>query len=326
MLDLNNLPTNQKSIRQVFYGNASTVGTSWVAWVKPRGINFIRIVCIGGGGGGGGGFAGTTTVGTAGGGGGGASGAMAARIFPAFVLPDVLYVSVGIGGAGGAVSANGTSGIASYVALTESTTPANNVLLYAVAGPFGSAAAAGGNAGTATAGPSTPNAIAALLGFGYGTLTTSIGVAGSSGSSGRTNGTAGLTVTLSTTGIILTGGCGGGGYASAANTAGADGGSFVVPANDIFPALIGGTGGLSTGTAGENGSNGVQINKLLYFMGGTGGGGAGQGATGNTGLSGGAGGAGAYGCGGGGGGGGFTGSTGGRGGKGGDGLVIINAW
>ena len=58
MLDFNNLPTNQKVDRQVFYANTPSSGTqNWVAWLKPRGVNFIKILCLAGGGGGGGGNA-----------------------------------------------------------------------------------------------------------------------------------------------------------------------------------------------------------------------------------------------------------------------------
>ena len=99
MLDLRYFQ-NQNSNVQTFT-NAGT----WVTWQKPRGAKYVNILCIGAGGGGGGGFqvaSGTKT----GGAGGGGAGLVRAQ-FQASILPDIMYVQTGIGGAGGVGGATG---------------------------------------------------------------------------------------------------------------------------------------------------------------------------------------------------------------------------
>ena len=82
----------------------------------------VRIMCIAGGGGGGSGHSSNTT-GSRGGGGGGGSSAISIVTIPAYVLPDRLYISCGIGGKGGdanpaAGTANlGSDGVRSYVCI-----------------------------------------------------------------------------------------------------------------------------------------------------------------------------------------------------------------
>ena len=98
MLDTGHLPLNTKFDQQIFSANAAANGVGWHSWRKPRGVSFIQFFCLGGGGGGGGGFAGA--VGAAAAGGGGGASAQSSIIFPAHLLPDVLYISVGYGGAG----------------------------------------------------------------------------------------------------------------------------------------------------------------------------------------------------------------------------------
>jgi len=66
------------------------------------------------------------------GGGGGGSSAQSIALFPAAFLPDVLSISVGVGGAGG----SGGSGIASYVSVIENTT-VNHLLMQATGGTGG---------------------------------------------------------------------------------------------------------------------------------------------------------------------------------------------
>ena len=120
MLDLGNIPSQTKAIQQIFYAGAPTVATSWQVWNKPRGVSFIHLFVLGGGGGGGGGVLGAAS--TAAGGGGGASSTQTSMIIPAFALPDVLYVSVGVGGAGGAggaAGASGSAGVASIVSISN---------------------------------------------------------------------------------------------------------------------------------------------------------------------------------------------------------------
>lgn len=156
MLDVFNLPSSTITNQQIFNAQTPTVGTSWQVWNKPRGCNFVHILMIGAGGGGAGGVAGAAGVGR--GGAGGGSGAVASVIIPSFMLPDVLFVSVGKGGTGGAPT--GGNGIASYVCINPDTT-AQNVLLFAGAGGGSVTAGTGGTAGGATAIASLP-----LIGIG----------------------------------------------------------------------------------------------------------------------------------------------------------------
>ena len=323
MLDLNHLPTNSKVDRQIFYANSPVSGdaSTAVVWTKPRGVNFIRILCLGGGGGGGAGWRGAVNVSS--GGGGGGSSSQSIINFPAWFLPDILYVVVGYGGAGGPIDTNGSAGINSYVLINNNGITGTNVLCSGTRGTGGFPAGGAGAAGTTQ---TIGNIFVSIMGQAYSTLVTNRGISGQAGGTGGSSGVGGTNLALPTTGLIVTGGCGGGAYASAINSAGGVGGT-ISPSVVPYPNQPIAAAGTSAGTAGANGSNGVQaMPNLPFFYGGSGGGGAGQGATGNAGLTGGSGGKGAYGCGGGGGGGGFTGCTGNTGGDGGDGLVIITSW
>ncbi|MFM7851054.1 MAG: hypothetical protein ACKO96_03860, partial [Flammeovirgaceae bacterium] len=103
--------------------------------------HMIRITCIAGGGGGGSGYNGSPGCGGAGGG----SSAISIATIPAYALPDRLYVSSGIGGAGAtAPSANtatlGSDGIRSYVSIAQDTGVIYTVC-YADSGKAGTGAA-----------------------------------------------------------------------------------------------------------------------------------------------------------------------------------------
>ena len=325
MLDILHLPNSSRANQQIFYAATPTAGTNWQTWLKPRGVSFVQFFVLGGGGGGGAGA--VPASGSAGGGGGGSS-AQCTLLFPAWALPDVLYISVGSGGAGGNASA-GAAGIASYVTIYPATT-VNYVLCQANGGGGGGA----GNTTTAgslgAAGTVTPIASGPLAGLGFpawGQAATNInliGQVGGAGGIGTGTGAAGTAVFINGgtslangTGLLVTGGAGGGGLGSATNS----GGAITVPTTEVvFPPHPGGAAGTGTGS-GANGLNGYQaIPKLLLFYGGSGGGTSGL----TAGGSGGNGGRGGYGSGGGGGGGAIT--TRSLGGAGGDGQVIATAW
>jgi hypothetical protein len=300
MIDYNNLPNIDNNI-SIFYAIGSA---TWQTWVKPKGCKFVYILVIGGGGGGGGGQSGTG-VGRTGGGGGGSSG-MNKGMFMANTIPDILYINVGYGGAGGVPNSNGSSGSFSYISVLPNTT-AINVLLVSnsttVPGA-GNANGVGGSTGGAVVNTNQILSYTSVNLFGTGQNGTSGGInTGGNGSA--------LTPTSP-----LTGGAGGGG-SSAANANGTGGN---VNTGGVFPTLLGGAaGGTNRGTDGFIGSFPNKSNVLrnaFIFTGGSGGGANGAGIGGN-------GGNGAFGCGGGGGG---AGTTGGSGGKGGDGLVIIISW
>lgn len=153
-----NYPTPQGANVQIFYTTED--------WVKPQGASFVWFTLIGAGGGGG----------TAGGAGGG-SGAVTNFMGPAFLMPDILRVSIGSGGvgatgAGGAttivyqqkdgtgytlLTANGGSGGNTATGATASTGTA-----FTAMGFFQSVA--GQNGSTNTSGYSTPSTTTFLSG------------------------------------------------------------------------------------------------------------------------------------------------------------------
>lgn len=284
---------------------------------------------IGGGGGGGSGRAHTTAGITTTGGGGGGSSSITNGFFPANLLPDILYIQVGVGGAGGGgqtTSTNGSPGLSgtlSYVSI-QPTTNSNSVLIAS-----GNAAAGGGDGGLAA---STPTVNGGTAGQAFSrTLGSSTGILNYLGIINSSNGetgaqsafgtpTASNNVSLS---FPISAGAGGAGT----TTAQFAGGNIL--SLGIIPQISGGIGG------GGNGNNGFSnlvpslnssIQFPFFFTGGAGGG-----STINASSStvGGDGGNGSYGSGGGGGGAVVKTASprlSGAGGRGGDGLIIINCW
>lgn len=301
MLDVLNLPKPQNGYIDYFSGDAPTVGittTSWRTWEKPRGISMIHITCFGGGSGGGGGI----SVNQQGGGGGG-SGGQTTLLIPAHVLPDILYVSPGRGGAGATVfNSPGSRGTGSYVSIAPST-----AAIYVACYANGSDGAAGGNIGGDPAGVAAQQqALMSFQGFFF-------PLAGQRGSTGASS------ITYPTTGLLLSAGAAGGPGGSF--TSNGFGGNITAPTQSsirFFSDVPGGADG-----TGVPGSNGISLFQPLLSTGGAGGGG--RGATGIA-LNG-SGGNGGFGSGGGGVGnaGGFI-NAGTRGGNGGDGLVIIQCF
>lgn len=303
MIDLLHLPEPDE--RTVWFPGqgASTNTTGWRVWTKPRGVSMVSILAIGSGGGGGGG-AGNISGSTAGGGSSGGGAAMAKMLFPAWVLPDKLYVlsvSGGLGGDGGSSGNAGTAGIAgaaSMVSIYPDTT-AGNLLVTTLNGGNGGnqgTTSAGGGVGTA---PTAPSSTSAPLGQ---MACTQLFTQGTSMRPGAT----GAATSFQPIEIISRG-IGGGGKTTGA---GGVGGGYSAVASTLLGAVPGGTA-----ETGEDASSGFILAGIHY--GGCGGGGnnLGVGGRGGNGV--------AWGTGGGGGGGGLTG---GRGGDGGPGLVIIASW
>jgi hypothetical protein len=265
--------------------------TTWDIYHVPKNARELFILCVGAGGSGGNGF--TRTAGTAGGGGGGGGGGLFSRLWiPTILLPNVLYITAGIG-------RQGFAGGESYVSLAQSTT-APNTLLRASGGGLGGSGSAGGagTAGTAPGSVTTTSGIWAVLGL-------PLFQAGSAGSAGGAQtGAVGVAVTW---GAIspASGGAGGAGCTTTDFAGGA-----ITSSNELFPNIPGGTAAGGFGGAGMK-----QLTFPFRNSGGAGGGSNNSGVGGN-------GGDGGYGCGGGGGG---AGATGGTGGKGGDGFVMILA-
>jgi len=312
---------DERRSHQVFY---STGTASWQVWQKPASCRFVYMLCIGGGGGGGAGRR-NPGVATCGGGGGGCS-SITRMMVPAIFLPDVLYIQVGAGGAGGDgdatnIQSDGASGNLSYISVQPNSTAVNIICQSgnAAAGggiggrSNGSIASSGGSAGTAWTAATT------ILEFAY--FRSTIGRIGAN--AGNTT-VPPSNITVSATGVPLTGGAGGGG--TSAGTATENGGS--INASKLNPAISGGLADSATNANGKAGfslmipTNSGKTPTPMFFTGGSGGG-----STTTAGANGGDGGDGAYGCGGGGGGASNeTGVPAGDGGKGGDGLVIITCF
>jgi len=277
----------------------SISGNSWQSWTKPAGCSWIYMYIQAAGGGGGRPANGSVSVG----GGGGGSGGTTRMLIPAFMVPDILYVRPGTGGAGGtSASQAGVNGTISYVSLQPDI---NNAYILAAqtAGQGGAASTTGGTAGFA--GTTTPAMVGVSL------FTTAAGIIGGAGAS-ATNGN-GVDITQTTSTLTTPGSGGGNGTGS--------GGAIINAV--VFPTL-------AAAASGQNGREGFQKSAIIQpglksfpmiFSGGSGGGGI------TTAASAGSGGNASYGGGGGGGGGGTNaGSTSGNGGNGGDGFVLIGAF
>lgn len=305
MIDVSNLISDDV-YTQVFHANSDTATNYWQTWDKPKGVNFIYFFLLGGGAGGG---AGAVGVGTARrGGGGGGSGGYYSALIPAALVPDRLYVQVGVGGKGG-TTGNGTAGSTSRVSF-QPATGAGNILFASE----NAAALPGQSTGTAGNGATIFTQTLGILG-GFALSVSSSDNFGLAGTGGGLNtggdGFSGLTYG------IAGGGCGGGG-ASNTDLSGSGGTIFQM---GFIPNVFGGFSG--TTINGENGFVSMTPSTSLYtknpfFSTGGAGGGA------NAISEGGKGGNGGYGCGGGGGGAGGTAR--GLGGDGGNGFVIISSW
>lgn len=307
MLDFSHIPSQYPNADvQVFVGTSS--GSSQrIAWTKPRGKTMGHILLVGCGGNGGNGVVGANSL--AGGGGGGGSGGQTSIRFPLWAIPDTLFISLVVGGA----YQNSSISIA-----PDATIITNNVLIQAGAG------AAGGNGTTVPAGGSAGAAAGVQSGtfMPLGWQWIQQALAGQAGSAGGTT-TSGSSVTLPTTGLLVTGGTSGAGLPAAA-AQGNSGGNF--NGGGIFPSRTGGWFQAVATLPGIAGDSGQQPTpSVLLFYGGLGGGSSHGSATG-AGLFGGNGGDGAPGCGGGGGGACLTGGVAGVGGKGGPAFCIITCW
>jgi hypothetical protein len=306
-VDLMNRPPSARADVQIF--TANSLNQNWQTWVKPVGMTMTYMLSIAGGGGGGGGFT-RVAGGNGSGGGGGACSGTARLIAPAFFLPNVLYVQVGVGGTGGAASVAGVNGSNSYVSLGHSSAAPNVILASGTNAPGGGGAGSAGAVGAAGSIPTiATNTTAQQIGQWFAT----VGLIGSTG--GSQNGGVGTSVTAWGA-IPMSPGAGGGGctttnFAGGGQTAAATVDwnvlNFTTTANELAAAGVAG-GGI--------GSPGIMQWTPFFMTGGAGGG------TSNTAAAG-SGGHGGIGCGGGGGG---AGATGGQGGDGGNGMVIIVSW
>jgi hypothetical protein len=309
MLDMFHM-SPQVSDQQIFYGTQAATGVGWQVWNKPRGKKMAHILLVGCGGNGGTGAIGANS--TAAGGGGGGSGSQTSMICPIYALPDILFLSLPGAGVGGAA--------VSYVQTKPGTEVQHSVIRASGGGNGGNGS--GATAGAAGAAGAAASAAAMCAGSGIGTYTT---LGGQAGIIAGTN-VAGGNLTIPTTGLIVTGGTGGGGLPAAAAT-GTNAGGFTVPAApSYFPPHLGGQGSATATNPAASGNPGfMNLFGVLYSFGGTGGASTHGTATG-AGLQQSSGGNGGPGAGGGGMGGALTGSAAGQTGKGGASFCIITCW
>jgi len=260
----------------------------------------VQIICIGAGGGGAPGRSGPSS-GFVWGGSGGASGGITKLTIPAFIIPDIIYVQVGVGGRGGigVASSNGTIGTkgTDSVVSISATTTSTSVICIAPGGntpALSTDASSGAGAITSTTYTNT-NSPFITSGI-YSFESTIIG---------KKSGTDLSINALSSS--VLTGGAAGGS-------------SVTYLGGSVFSASALLLTNLSASPIqdGTSGPNGYGILSPIFC--GTGGAG-GNGNNSTAGVFGGNGGNGFIGCGGGGGGGATT--RGGNGGNGGDGIVFI---
>ena len=313
MLDLSHIPAGFNSTDvQVFTGLGTAAGECWQTWQKPRGKKMIDILLIGKGGNGGNGAIGSNS--NAAGGGGGGSGSQTRLIMPLHLLPDVLYLSL--------AGQSATTTLASYISIAPrlaagaGAPTANDTLMIANGGGNG------GNASGATAGAvGAAGAIATAATMPLGWMF-ALALAGQAGIIGGVA-VSGANLSLPVTGLLVTGGTGGGGLPGSGAT-GTNGGN--ITGAGVFPSIIGGQGSATATLPAESGRPGFRpIPNLPYFLGGTGGASTHGTATGG-GLVQSSGGNGQPGCGGGASGGALTGSAAGVVGQGGPAICIITVY
>jgi len=276
---------NSTSNTQIFQN-----GGTWQTWIKPRNAKMVSFFVLGAGAGGGGGFQAAT--GNKSGGSGGGTAGYIKLVVQASLIPDILYILPGTGGAGGIGGASptaGTSATKSFVSLIPDTTSISNIVCTS-----GNVAATGGPAGSTIA-PTigvaeTIGTSANAVFLNLGNFVANAGINGGIGAL--------INASNSTFASFTVAGSGGGGTGT--------GGGFTVSTGNRFPVIA----GTPINTKGSDGA--IFYTPFLTLFGGRGGGG---------GTTGGNGGNGAPGCGGGGGGAGTT--SAGNGGRGGDGLIMI---
>lgn len=293
-----------KAFRYVeFLATNDATAQNWQTWAIPDSASFLWMYLLASGSGGGGGRTGATAT-ARGGGGGGGSGAQSVYMFPRFLLPDVLFINVGPGGAGGAANGAGTAGQKSTICAQQNVNAESVIAVSDAGNATGGGAGSTTTTGTAGAAGTINGGITGISGYAF--FRAFAGIIGTTGGNPATPTAGANTAAFGSVQGLFSGGTGGG----ACSTGNVDtaGGNIVAAASpNIYPQISGGA------VAGGRGPDGWRFEKPRACCGGVGGGGSSAG-TGGVGSNG------ALGCGGGGGGGGITG---GKGGRGGDGLIII---
>ena len=214
------------------------------------------------------GGSGAVSTGTVSGGAGGNTGGLVKATFPAILIPDTLFIQVGLGGIGNITGTGGSGGI-SYVSIAPTGSialPQTLVVASSTTVGLGGTGGSGTGANPPSAPTATTTAVAPFLSLGI--FTALAGVQGGSalvGAAGTNINALGST--------IVTGGAGGGGKT---NIAQFDGGS-ILSASVILTSNV--NGGASGTNAGGNGYGTSLYNSAIC---GTGGAGAGGQTTGTT--------------------------------------------
>ena len=315
MFDLGHLPKGA-DVQAYFGGTGSATAHTWrqFVWEKPTGKTWLWGSIIGAGAGAGGGFS-AAAGSTRGGGGGGAPGGNITFFVPLALLPDILYIVAGTGGAGGAPSAAGIGGGESGFGLGPNMIISGTGVVQPDAlffTPAGGAGAAASGASSGGAGSTGANGTSALAGFVY--TAAYSGNPGTASGGSQTGAVGGGTFSVPLTRPIP--GCGGAGVGTA-NTDFAGGTATAVGtlASSVIALPIAGAAGGGNGTHGYERYNSAGV--PMIFVPSSGGGSSGASGTGGYGGNGG------LGCGGSGGGGGVTGGAGGNGGQGAVFLICV---
>ena len=250
-----NYPTPQGANVQIFQAPVRAVTTAWTTeWVKPQGASFVWFTLIGAGGGGAGGDGTVNTVG------GGGSGAVTNCMVPAFLIPDVLQVRVGKGGAAGVGSGgSGVDGTATTIVYQQKSTTGYTLVT-------ANAGVAGTNASNGTGGATTASNGFSCAGFYQSIAGQAGGVFGPSATTFLEGGDSATASTSTYTDLY--------GYSVSKSTGTGDGFFMMQPiivgiggkgvGNSPWPAGKGGIGcggasGLNTGSSGAGGDGLVVI-------------------------------------------------------------------
>jgi hypothetical protein len=273
MIDYFDIATNVDT--QLFFANAAPSGSaitsgSWQTWTKPRNASFVFITAFGSGGGGGGAFSSGSllTPGVFNGGGGGGASAFSKAIYPASLIPDILYIRVAAGGPGAPGGNNnriGQSGSLSYICVFPTSSYLDtdirdaNILLVS-----GDRAAGGGIAGTlASGGNGGSGGTAATLTRPLQSLGIVQSYDGTTGAIGGT-GADGGNITIRN---LTSGGSGGAGGLNGTSLLGGQ-----ILSQSIVPNIVGTNATSRDGFAATQPNTAVSQRYPMIFTGGTGGG------------------------------------------------------
>ena len=139
-----NYPTPQGANVQIFQAPVRAVTSAWTTeWVKPQGASMVWFTLIGAGGGGAGQDGANTNY-------GGGSGAVTNCMVPAFLIPDILQVRVGKGGAAGSTGNNGSAGTDTNIYYQQKATTGYTLLTAKAGGAGQVGVGIGGGGGTST--------------------------------------------------------------------------------------------------------------------------------------------------------------------------------